>query len=140
MSKPCLGILGSNRLQRPPEGGFERRVGAGAIHPPSPGAGFPAQGVEVGDSAVTQALAREEPDFDFRLVEPTAVAGGVVNGEAFPDLTARLPPVAVGQGFAAVDVEVVPPPSEWSWHLGTAWPTQSSPARTRKPNGRGSGR
>jgi len=40
----------------------------------SPGAGLAAEGREIGDSAATEALAREEPDFDFRLVEPTTFA------------------------------------------------------------------
>jgi hypothetical protein len=49
--------------------------GAGVIHPPIPGADFAAQGGEVGDSAVAEALVREEADFDFSLVEPTAMGG-----------------------------------------------------------------
>src|SRR5215813_1518077 len=45
-------------------------LGPGAIHPPGPGAGFAPQGGEVRESSAAEALACEEPDFDFRLVEP----------------------------------------------------------------------
>src|SRR5215471_11892062 len=82
-------------------------LGPGAIHPPGPGAGFAPQGGEVRESSAAEALACEEPDFDFRLVEPTAVDRGVVRGEALPQLAASLFPIAVGQGFGAVDVEIV---------------------------------
>ena len=81
-------------------------LGLSAIHPPGPGAGFAPQGGEVRESSAAEALACEEPDFDFRLVEPTAVGRGVVRGEALPELVASLFPIAVGQGFAAVDVGV----------------------------------
>src|SRR5215831_156072 len=68
--------------------------GAGAIDAERPGAGFAAQGLEVRDSAAAQALTREQADFDLRLVEPTAVDGRVVHGEALPELAARRPAIA----------------------------------------------
>ena len=65
----CISELtaGSPRVEAPVD------VGPGTIDAASPGAGFDPQGVEVGDSATAKALACEQPDFDFRLVEPTAV-------------------------------------------------------------------
>src|ERR1700756_863756 len=81
--------------------------GAGAIDAAIPGAGFAAQGLEVGDSAAAEALAREQADFDLRLVEPTAVDRRVVHGEAFPEFAASLAAITVGEGFAAVDVEII---------------------------------
>jgi hypothetical protein len=69
-----------------------------------PGAGFAPKRVEVGDSAMAKALAANS---DFRLVEPTAVSGGIVHGEALAELTAHLPAVTVSQRFAMVNVEIV---------------------------------
>src|ERR1700756_3814161 len=48
--------------------------GAGAIDAAIPGAGFAAQGLEVGGSAAAEALAREPADFHSRLVQPNALA------------------------------------------------------------------
>src|SRR5689334_742171 len=82
-------------------------AGAGAIDAAIPGAGFAAPGGEVRDSAAAQALAREQTDFELRLVEPTAVEGRVVHGKALPQLAAGLRAIAVGQGLAAVNIEIV---------------------------------
>ena len=37
---------------------------------------------------VPEALPREDPDFDLRLIEPASVSGRVVHGEAVPDFAA----------------------------------------------------
>ena len=55
------------------------------IHASIPGPGFPPQRLEVGDTSLSQALLREDPNFDLRLIEPAAVSGGVMNREAVPD-------------------------------------------------------
>ena len=44
-----------------------------SVHSPVPGSRFPAQGLEIGDPRITKTLPSEQADFDFRLVEPTAV-------------------------------------------------------------------
>ena len=49
--------------------------GAVAIEAPSPGMDLAAQCGQVGDSALTQALAAEQAHFDFSLIEPAAVFG-----------------------------------------------------------------
>ena len=86
---------------------FPVDFGASAIHPAVPGSNFPAQGLQVRDSSGTEALPREDADFDFRLIEPTAVSGGVVNCEPVPDLTAELRTVEIGERLSAMDVQVV---------------------------------
>src|SRR5215510_13388709 len=55
------------------------------IHAPIPGLRFLAQSLKVGNSSLSQALPREDPDFDLRLIEPAAVCRRVMNGEAVPD-------------------------------------------------------
>jgi len=54
-----------------------------------------------------QALPREHPDFDFRLVEPTAMLGGVVDCETLPDFGAKLGAQEVGQRLATMNIEIV---------------------------------
>jgi hypothetical protein len=49
-----------------------------------PRAGLCLEGGEIRDAALAQALAGEQSDFEFGLVEPTAMLRGVVNGEAVP--------------------------------------------------------
>jgi hypothetical protein len=51
-------------------------------------------------------LPRELANLDLGLNESTSVSGRVVNGESVPDLAAELLAIEVGQGLAAVDVEV----------------------------------
>ena len=63
---------------------------AGAIHPAIPCQNLPPQDFQVGNSSGSETLPREDADFDFRLIEPAAVSGCVVNGEAVPDLAADL--------------------------------------------------
>ena len=74
------------------------------IHPAVPGAGFSLQRLQIGDATFAEALTT---DFDFRLIEPASIRGRVVDREAVPDPVSRRLPVVVGQGFAAVDVEVI---------------------------------
>jgi len=54
-----------------------------------------------------QALPREHPNFDFRLVEPTAMLGGVMDGETIPDFGAKLDAQEVGQRLATMNIEIV---------------------------------
>jgi hypothetical protein len=49
----------------------------------------------------------EETDFDLGLVQPTAVFGCVVDGEAVPKIPALFLSKMVGEGLAAVDIEMV---------------------------------
>ena len=58
------------------------------IHSPIPGSCFATQGLKVWDPSGAQTLPREDPDFDFRLIEPTPVGRGVVDGEPIPDFAA----------------------------------------------------
>ena len=55
-----------------------------AIHPPVPGFRLLAQSLEIGNSPTPQALPREDPDFDLRLIEPTSVGGRVMDGGGAP--------------------------------------------------------
>ena len=61
-----------------------------AVHPPVPGFGFSLQRLEVGDSSLAQTLAGKQADLDFRLIQPTAVRGSVVDRKARPDLAPEL--------------------------------------------------
>src|SRR3982751_4293037 len=56
---------------------------------------------------MSQALPRENPDFDLRLVQPAAVRGRVVDGEAIPDFGCHFRAKGIRQRFAAMDVQVV---------------------------------
>jgi hypothetical protein len=55
-----------------------------------PGAGFPAQVLEIGNSSRIKALPEEHADFDLGLIEPAPVRLRVVNGESAPDFAADL--------------------------------------------------
>jgi hypothetical protein len=54
-----------------------------------------------------QALPREDPDFDLCLIQPTAVSGRVMDGEAIPDFGGHFRSKDICQRFAAMDVQVV---------------------------------
>ncbi len=69
---------------------FPVDFGPVAIHSAIPRSGFPAQSLQIRDSSASQALPREDADFDFRLIEPGAVGRRVMNGEAVPDFAADL--------------------------------------------------
>ena len=77
------------------------------VHPPVPSFGLSAQPLQIGDSPTTQALPREDADFDLRLIEPTAVSGRVMDGEAIPDFCSHFRAEDGGQRFPAMDVGVV---------------------------------
>jgi hypothetical protein len=77
------------------------------VHPPVPSFGLSAQPLQIGDSPTTQALPREDADFDLRLIEPAAVSGRVMDGEAIPDFCSHFRAEDGGQRFPAMDVEVV---------------------------------
>ena len=78
-----------------------------AVNPAIPSPTLPAEDREVRDAPGPQALPREHPDLDFRLVEPASMRGSVVNGEGVPDVRAELDSVEIRQGLAAMDVQVV---------------------------------
>src|ERR1035437_679651 len=67
------------------------------VHPAIPGARLKLKVSQTGDSTLAQALASEETDFDFRLIEPTAVARRVMHRESAPNLVAYLGSENVGQ-------------------------------------------
>jgi hypothetical protein len=56
---------------------------------------------------VPQALPREQPDFDLRLIEPAPMRRRVVNCKSVPDLRAKLHAEQIGERLAAVDIEIV---------------------------------
>jgi hypothetical protein len=68
---------------------------------------MPTQNFEVGNAPFPETLLGEDADFNFRLIEPTAVSGRVVHGESFPDLASQLHIVQIGQGFARMAAEIV---------------------------------
>lgn len=53
-----------------------------------------------------QALSREDTDFDLGLIQPTAVCGRVMDGEAIPDFGGHFCAKDIGQRFAAMDVQM----------------------------------
>ena len=55
-----------------------------------PGAGFGAEFAQRGNAAGTQTLAAEKADFNLRLIQPTGMLRGVVNGKAMPQCVAGL--------------------------------------------------
>jgi hypothetical protein len=67
-----------------------------SIHSRIPGSRFPAQGPEIGDPPVAETLPSEQADFDFRLVEPTAVLRRVMDGETISDFAGHFRPIEIG--------------------------------------------
>jgi hypothetical protein len=65
------------------------------------------EGGQIRDAALAQALAGEQADFQFRLIERTAMLRGVVNREAVPRWYSLLGAQGIGERFAAVDIEIV---------------------------------
>ena len=55
-----------------------------------PGAAFGAKLAQAGNAAGAQALAAEKANFDLRLIQPTGVLRGVVDGKAMPQCVACL--------------------------------------------------
>jgi hypothetical protein len=52
---------------------FPLDLDAVAVHASVPGFRLSAQSFEITDSPVAQTLTREDPNFDLRLIEPTAM-------------------------------------------------------------------
>ena len=77
------------------------------VGPTIPSLGLPLQLSQIRNPAFTQTLTRVQAEFDFRLIEPASVFGGVVHGEPVPNVSALLLAEVIGQRFAAVYVEVV---------------------------------
>ena len=75
--------------------------GAVAVDAALPSLNFSAQCRQGSDSAPSQALPTEQTHFDLRLIEPTAVLGRVMNGEALPQQAAQLFSVALRECFRA---------------------------------------
>ena len=74
---------------------------------PVPSSGLAFQGGQVSDPTATEALPGKEADFDFRLVQPTAVFGRVVKLQSPAQFTTFLRSEGVAERLAAVNVEVV---------------------------------
>ena len=62
---------------------------------------------QIRDAPPAQALASEQADFEFRLIEPTAMLGSVVDSEAIPDSGSELRTEVIGERFPAMNVEIV---------------------------------
>ncbi len=72
-----------------------------------PGAGLPSQDAQGWNSALAQALPGKQADLDFRLIQPASMLGRVMDREAVPDRTASLFSEIIGEGFPAMDVQVI---------------------------------
>jgi len=70
-----------------------------------PGPDLSSESLQIGNSPVPEALPRQDADFDFSLVQPTAVSGRVVYGKPIPDFSADLFSEQIRHGFAAMDVD-----------------------------------
>src|ERR1035441_9762409 len=56
------------------------------VHAAVPGATLTPQSFSIRDPSGAEALTREQPDFDFRSIEPASVLGRVMHRETVPDL------------------------------------------------------
>jgi hypothetical protein len=65
-----------------------------------------AQGPQISDPALAEALASVQADFEFRLIEPTAVDGRVMNGEPIPNRPALLLPEPVNQALQVCELRL----------------------------------
>ncbi len=72
-----------------------------------PGAGLPSQDAQGGNSALAQAWPGKQADLDFRLVQPAPLLGRVMDGKAVPEGAASFLSEIVGEGFPAMDVQVI---------------------------------
>jgi hypothetical protein len=77
------------------------------IHPPIPGLCLPAEIRKRWNASLPQALPRENPDFDLCLIQPTSMAGCVMDGEAAPDRRRHFRSEHSRQRFPSVDIEVI---------------------------------
>jgi hypothetical protein len=78
-----------------------------AIHASISGFGLTAQRNDVPDLAFPQALAAEQTDLDFSLIEPAFMLGSVMHSESFPKPSARFFAESVYQRFTGVGAQVV---------------------------------
>src|SRR5579863_4835161 len=69
--------------------------------------GFPSEDGQAGNSPTTPTLPGEQTDLDFRLIQPTAMFGRVVDRQAFPESVAPFLSEIVGEGLPAMNVEIV---------------------------------
>src|ERR1700739_1211215 len=77
------------------------------VHPPIPGFCFPAETLKIWNSSLPQTLPGEDPDFDLRLIEPTAVCRCVVHGEPIPDFGGHFGSKHLRQRLLPMNVEIV---------------------------------
>src|SRR5215467_15341210 len=80
---------------------------AGMIHATTPSPDFSPERCSIPDPALAQALPRKQTDGDLGLVQPTAVFGRVVHGEAFPQPASRLLAKAFDHCLASMRVQIV---------------------------------
>ena len=78
-----------------------------AVHASIPGFGLTAQRNDVPDPAFSQALAAEQADLNFGLIEPASMLGSVMHSESFPEPSARFFAKSVYQRFTGVGAQVV---------------------------------
>src|SRR5919205_3261177 len=78
-----------------------------AIGPALPGGGLAPEHRQVWDVAPADALADQQADGDFRLVQPAGVLGRVVDAQPVPQAAAQFLAISVGQRRAGMDVQVV---------------------------------
>ena len=108
----------------------------GLVQSAVPSPDVSAQCFQIGDSFFAEALPRQEANCDFRLIQPTAVNGRVVDGEALPDLAADRCAEQVCQRFRAMNVEVVQHQIAFG-PLGMEGLSQRSLLQIRPPSGSG---
>src|SRR5215467_4161481 len=78
-----------------------------SVHSAVPCPGLCREDLQAGDSALPQTLTRKHPDFDLRLIQPTAVDGRVMDREPIPDFRRHFRAKDVRQSFAAMNVQVI---------------------------------
>ena len=92
-------------------------------------------------AAFPQTLPREQPDFNLRLIQPTAVSRRVMDGEPIPDFASppfphqRRPPVLSGDGCSGC-----PSPNGWSSLPGMPVPRSTVTRANSKPERSGVGK
>ena len=68
---------------------------ASTVNASNPSSAFPTEGCQIGNSARSEALPGKHCEFDFRLVEPTAVFGRVMDGKSAPDFCRHLSAIEI---------------------------------------------
>ena len=72
-----------------------------------PGAAFGAKFAQSCNAAGAQTLAAEEANFDLRLIQPTGMLGGVVDGKATPQCVAFLFTEVPGEGPDRMGAQII---------------------------------